>query len=114
MRTQIVFEIDYSVSQKHVKAELDGMDGYPGEIKNTYGAINLYICKSFAYMRDGIGTVPQKVGENCFQMVIKWRLKMFPNDPCIIMQYFRILFENSVGKTLIVDENKTVQILQIN
>ena len=31
-------------------------------------------------MRAGIGTVPQKVGENCFQMVIKWRLKMFPND----------------------------------
>ena len=24
--------------------------------------------------------VPQKVGENCFEMVIKRRLKMFPND----------------------------------
>ena len=31
-------------------------------------------------MHNGIGTAPQKVSENCFEMVIKRRLKMFPND----------------------------------
>ena len=30
-------------------------------------------------LSNGIEIVPQKVGENCFEMVIKRRLKMFPN-----------------------------------